>query len=138
MLLKERVRPRLRPRSLVRALAGAIVAIVAIGASSALSQYVWCAGAQEIHRSCCCPSVDDHGPALRAPCCEERASIQPEGTQAHESSPRVMAAQPALAVALLALYVDPLHHAVDERVESALARAGPSERVHARNSIYLL
>lgn len=110
--------------------------VVAVGASSAIPTYLFCAASQRVHLSCCCPSHDDAA-TLKAPCCEARDALAPDGTEARSFAPRVALAVPAVVVAVLPLEPTAPHAALGLDRE-ALARAGPSERIHAVNSIYLL
>lgn len=125
---------RLRSTHLKRLLAAAFGIVLAVGAGTATARFMWCAGMQTARISCCCPVERD---AMRAPCCEQQQTFTQDGVQASESNPRILAAAPAPIVALLEALED--EPAARPRAEHSLhARAGPSERLHAVNSIYLL
>lgn len=126
-----RVPARARRRSFA-ALCGLVVAV----ASTALPSYLWCASSGEAHLTCCCPEVARDASFVRAPCCEERTTLSPDGAQARDAAARVVVAASGPVVALIDAPAPAPEARAERRV--ALARDGPRDRLHARNSIYLL
>ncbi|HEY8431539.1 MAG TPA: hypothetical protein VIL20_24330 [Sandaracinaceae bacterium] len=124
--------PARAQRRVLAAVCGLVVAV----ASTALPTYLWCASSGEVHLTCCCPEVESDASFVRAPCCEERTTLSPEGAQARDAASRIAPAAPAPVVSRVGAPV----LARDVRVEdrAAVARDGPRHRPHARNSVYLL
>lgn len=126
----------LRKRRVKRLLAAAFGVVLAFGAGSATARFLWCAPMEQARLACCCP-VEHERETWRAPCCEAQERFSHEAVQAEDNSPRIVAAAPAPLVALLEMVDrEPSAHA---RADHSLhARAGPSERLHAIHSIYLI
>ena len=127
----------LRSKRLRRLLAAAFGIVFAIGAGSATTRFMWCSAMQAARTACCCP-VDHERDALRAPCCEAQQAFTPEGLHTNEGNrAQIPAAAPAPLVAVLQALGD--EPGAPPRADHSLyARAGPSERLHAANSVYLL
>jgi hypothetical protein len=108
-----------------------VVAACAVGTS----RYMWCEQMQEARTGCCCPDAGDHT-AVRATCCELRELATLDSSHAQDETPRVYAALPATTVSTLASFDLDAHRSAP--LARVLARDGPSERVHARHSVYLI
>lgn len=127
---------RTRSKRLTRLFAAAFAVVLASSAGSAALRLLWCPGMQEARIACCCPEVDHERDVLRAPCCEAQATFAHDAVHAQDGTPRVLAASAAPLVAQLdARAGEPL---VQRARHELRARAGPSERLHARHSIYLV
>lgn len=126
----------LRSTRLRRPLAAAFGIVLAIGAGSATARFMWCSAMQTARTACCCP-VDHDRDTWRAPCCEAQQAFAPDGIHTNEGKrAQIPAAAPAPLVALQAL--GDVRGAPPRADHSLYARAGPSERLHAVYSIYLL
>jgi hypothetical protein len=116
----------------MRVVGFALAGVVATVASFAIPSYVWCPGSREVHLSACCG--DHEGTNVATPCCEPRSE---EEIFARAGADQVRVFAPALVP--IAVIVPPIATAsIPSPVPDFHARAGPSERVHARLSIYLL
>jgi len=101
--------------------------------------YVWCAPMAEARAHCCCPDAPSAHDAISVECCDDRITPSLPSTERGQASS--LAIPPAALVAVLALELlfarEVPPEAWRQRAIGA-ARAGPSERVHARASVYLI
>lgn len=129
-------RTSIRRRSLTRLLTASFVVVLAMTAGTSAARFLWCPEMQQAHLTRCCNQADSERTTVQAPCCEEQRSFAPDSTQAHEGTPRILAASAAPQVALFGPVVD--DGAVRGTPLPIEARAGPSIRLYAEHSIYLL
>lgn len=130
------MRAAIRRRSPTRLLTAGFVVVLAMTAGTSAARFLWCPEMQKAHLTACCTQADHDRSTVQAPCCEEQPTFAPDTTQAHEGTPRILAASAAPQVALFGPFLDgPAVRSTPLLIE---ARAGPAKRLHAENSTYLL
>ena len=130
------MRFRIRRESVIRAISVASLIIVAIGAATTTTRWIWCEPMQEARLGCCCPRTGAED-LMRAPCCESIGTLAPAAAHATETPPRIAAA--ILAPVLAVVEIAPRASDVDARRARDYARAWPpGERIHAKIAVFLL
>ncbi|UJR78636.1 Hypothetical protein I5071_6670 [Sandaracinus amylolyticus] len=122
----------------MRAIAGVLAMVLATAAGTAGWSFVWCAPMSQAQLHCCCPSAPRTHDSVSRDCCDERSMPSVPRVDAHDATPRMIAA-PLIGVLPLWAWLG------GERVEESAAReldvearAGPSIRRHASISVFLL
>jgi hypothetical protein len=119
-------------------MAGLVALALAITAATAGLGFVWCAPMQSARLSCCCPHDAALDLRIGRDCCEERTLEGLDVVERPERAPQVIAS-PRVALLPLSSRIAPLE--IDARAgepERRSARAGPSARLHANVSVFLI
>jgi hypothetical protein len=130
---------RLIRRLPARLLASVLAASLAGAAITAGWSFVFCAPMAEARMHCCCPTPSRTADTIARACCDERSVPALPGAETAADGPPETVAAPLLAVLPLSSLLGGLP-GDEARLGATLreARAGPAERLHRANSVFLL